>query len=181
MPLQAEQKALLKKTKYKSNRDFLKIGFVFKDLSARQEYIYFTPAANQIVQNTPSISISCFFIENYKPIVDFHGASYHVSDAWFMESNLVATSIETLFSIKNCSSSDIILYFNDIEYERQQFKYTLEQLKEILKLPKYIVFRSIDHYNKLVQDNIIQEIENPYVCDVLDVNFFLELVTNDKV
>lgn len=180
MPITKEQRQLLKDTKFKSNRDIMRLGFVFKDLSARQEYVYFAQQSNELTKVCPSVSISCFFLENSSHIIPFKGAAFHVSDAWHNEGNLVATSFETLYSIKNCTNSNIILYLNDIEYERAWFKYTKENIKELLKIPSKIIFRSKGHYDKLLSDNVLEPVEDLYISNVIDLKLILELCKNAK-
>lgn len=180
MQLDKEKRELLKKSKYKTKKDLMRIGFVFKDMGPRQEYITFSKRANEIVAQQPSVSISCFFIENCNSALPFNGAAFHISDSWFMEQNLVATSFETLYSIKNCTNSNIILYLNDIEYERSWFKYPIKDLKALLEMPDTIIFRSKDHYNKLVQDELLDPLDNVIISDILDVELIMELSRNDK-
>lgn len=180
MPITKDEKDILKKVKYKSNRDLMKLGFVFKDLSARQEYVYFAIQANELVTKCPAVSVSCFFLENSTQIVPFKGASYHISDAWFNESNLIATSLETLSSIKNCTNSNIILFLNDIEYERSWSKYSKNHIKDLLKIPSNIIFRSKDHYEKLLSENMIYPVSNLYISNVIDLDLILELCENAK-
>jgi hypothetical protein len=166
-------------TGYDIFNGFKKVGFAIDSLAAGQISFTCVENTNKWLASNFGVNFSIFYEQNALPCVSPQFARFHIRDAIGFEGDLIATSYNTLKSIKGATRSKRYYYINDIEWWRPWFKDSINEIKALSQDDSIVKFcRSQDHRDRLLDMGF--EV-SPIIVEDFNIDKILEIINENKV
>jgi hypothetical protein len=153
-------------------QDFNMVGFAVEDLCSSQTAYTLVYNCNEYLRKDYKLNLSIFYQEQWFPSLKPEFAQYHIAEAVAFSGHLIATSVNTAFSIKNATRSKRYYYIYDLENLRpscnQEYWDLVMNDDQIVKFT-----RSEDYleYLRLAGYDV-----NPVVVPSFDIDKILEII-----